>query len=252
MATRPCDLLIAAAALVPAAPVCLLAAAGVWLADGRPVLHKSRRVGCGGRVFTMYKFRTMRSVPPRPACGERAGVRGISDGAAAPITTLADPRVFPFGAWLRKWKVDELPQFVNVLAGDMAIVGPRPEDPAIVDAWYGPLARETLTVRPGLASPGSIYNFTHGEPELETRALPGEDAATTYARVLLPRKLALDLVYVREASFGADLRIMMRAAAAIVARGLGRRTFPDPPEMPRARGIEADMRIAFPRLAGFQ
>ena len=143
--------------------------------------------------------------------------------------------MFPLGAWLRTWKIDELPQLVNVLLGDMAIVGPRPEDPAIVDAWYGPLARETLTVRPGLASPGSIYNFTHGEPQLETRALPGEDASATYARVLLPRKLALDLVYVREASLGADLRIMMRAAAAILARGLGRHTFPDPPEMRRAR-----------------
>jgi lipopolysaccharide/colanic/teichoic acid biosynthesis glycosyltransferase len=92
MATRPCDLLIAAAALVPAAPVCLLAAAGIWLTDGLPVLYKSRRVGRGGRVFTMYKFRTMRialptdpspqpSPPsgareagtPRPACGERVG-----------------------------------------------------------------------------------------------------------------------------------------------------------------------------------
>ena len=105
-------------------------------------------------------------------------------------------------------------------------------------------------MRPGLASPGSIYNFTHGEPQLDTRALPGEDAAATYARVLLPRKLALDLVYVREASFGADLRIMMRAAVAILARGLGRRTFPDPPEMPRARRLEDDMRIPSPRLAG--
>lgn len=236
MATRPCDLLIAAAALVPAAPLCLLAAAGIWLTEGRPVLHRSRRVGLGGRVFTMYKFRTMRIA---------SAVAG-----AAPITAHADARVFPFGAWLRASKIDELPQFVNVLIGDMAIVGPRPEDPAIVDAWYGPLARETLTVRPGLASPGSIYNFTHGEPQLDARALPGEDAAATYARVLLPRKLALDLVYVREASIGADLRIMMRAAIAILARGLGRRTFPDPPEMTRAQRLEDDMRTASPRLAG--
>jgi len=235
MATRPCDLLIAAAALVPAAPLCLFAAAGIWLTEGRPVLYRSQRVGRGGRVFTMYKFRTMR-------------VR--STRGNAPITSHADARVFPFGTFLREAKIDELPQLVNVLIGDMAIVGPRPEDPAIVDAWYGPLARETLTVRPGLASPGSIYNFTHGEPQLDTRALPGEDAAATYARVLLPRKLALDLVYVREASFGADLRVMMRAAAAIVARGLGRRTFPDPPEMPRAQRLEDDMRIASPRLAG--
>jgi lipopolysaccharide/colanic/teichoic acid biosynthesis glycosyltransferase len=241
MATRPCDLLIAAAALVPAAPLCLFAAAGIWLTDGRPVLHRSRRAGLGGRVFTMYKFRTMRIAPV-------AGSSMSTTGSA--ITAHGDARVFPFGAFLRESKIDELPQLINVLIGDMAIVGPRPEDPAIVDAWYGPLARETLTVRPGLASPGSIYNFTHGEPQLDTRALPGEDAAATYARVLLPRKLALDLVYVREASIGADLRIMMRAAIAILARGFGRRTFPDPPEMPRAQRLEDDMRMPSTRLAG--
>jgi lipopolysaccharide/colanic/teichoic acid biosynthesis glycosyltransferase len=234
MATRPFDLLIAAMALVPAAPVCLLAAAGIWLTDGRPVLYKSRRVGLGGRVFTMYKFRTMRAAVPRHS----------------PITGHVDSRVFAFGAWLRAWKVDELPQLLNVLVGDMAIVGPRPEDPGIVDAWYGPLARETLAVRPGLASPGSIYNFTHAESQLDSRALPGEDVATTYARLLLPRKLALDLVYVRDATVAADLRIMLRAAGAILARGLGRRRFSDPPEMPRALQLEESLRTARPRLAG--
>jgi lipopolysaccharide/colanic/teichoic acid biosynthesis glycosyltransferase len=239
MANRPCDLVLAAAALVPALPVCLLAAAGIWLTDGRPVLYKSRRVGLGGRVFTMYKFRTMRSAPP--SAGESRG---------SLITGHTDTRVFAFGAWLRASKIDELPQLVNVLLGDMAIVGPRPEDPGIVDAWYGPLARETLAVRPGLASPGSIYNYTHAEQELDSRALPGEDVATTYARLVLPRKLALDLVYVREASVAADLRIMLRAARVILARLLGRRTFPDPPELTRARQIEDAIRIPRPRLAG--
>jgi lipopolysaccharide/colanic/teichoic acid biosynthesis glycosyltransferase len=172
MATRLCDLLIAAAALVPAAPLCVFAAAGIWLTEGRPVLHRSRRVGAGGRVFTMYKFRTMRlnAGPLTPTLSPQAGrggadtlapeggegrVRGMA-GAGGAITAPADARVFPFGAFLRESKIDELPQLVNVLIGDMAIVGPRPEDPAIVDAWYGPLARETLTVRPGLASPGSL------------------------------------------------------------------------------------------------
>src|ERR687895_628531 len=99
MASRPFDLVLATAALAPALPVCLIAAAGIWLTDGRPVLYKSRRVGLGGRVFTMYKFRTMRAAAPR---------RG-------PITSHVDSRVFAFGAWLRTWKVDELPQLLNVL-----------------------------------------------------------------------------------------------------------------------------------------
>jgi lipopolysaccharide/colanic/teichoic acid biosynthesis glycosyltransferase len=237
MATRPIDLAAAAVALVPAASVCLLAAAGIWLTDGAPVLYRSRRVGMDGRVFTMYKLRTMR----------QAAARG-----GGRITGGHDPRVFVFGSWLRRWKVDELPQLLNVLRGDMAIVGPRPEDPDIVDRFYDTLARETLRVRPGLASPGSIYNFTHGERALGSHLVPargsgaGEDhkadgeadVETAYVRDLLPRKLALDLVYVRGASTWYDLRIVLRAALCIVEHGLGRRAFPDPPEMPRARAIE--------------
>jgi lipopolysaccharide/colanic/teichoic acid biosynthesis glycosyltransferase len=233
MANRPCDVVLAAAALAPALPVCVLAAAGIYLTDGWPVLYKSRRVGLGGRVFTMFKLRTLRN-----------------QNSGSVITGHTDARAFAFGTWLRASKIDELPQLVNVLIGDMAIIGPRPEDPAIVDAWYGPLARETLAVRPGLASPGSIYNYTHAEPELDSGALPGEDVATTYARLLLPRKLALDLVYVREASVAADFRIMLRAAWAILARLFGRRTFPDPPELTRARQIEDALHTARPRLAG--
>jgi lipopolysaccharide/colanic/teichoic acid biosynthesis glycosyltransferase len=217
MAIRPIDATLAALALLPAAPVCLVAAAGIWLADGGPVLYRSRRVGVGGRLFTMYKFRTMRNG------AHRAGA----------ITGEEDGRVFAFGRRLRQWKIDELPQLVNVLRGEMAIVGPRPEDPAIVDACYGPLARETLAVLPGLASPGSIYNFTHGE-----RQVGSQHVESTYVRELLPRKLALDLVYVRAASVRYDLCIMLRAAIAIVARGLGRRAFPDPPELTRARQLE--------------
>ena len=240
MANRPCDVVLAAAALVPALPVCLAAAAVIWLTDGRPVLYKSRRVGLGGRVFTMYKLRTL-----RPDAERR--LQGLQDRE---LDRLTEGELTRVGRVLRATQLDELPQLVNVLLGDMAIVGPRPEDPAIVDAWYGPLARETLAVRPGLASPGSIYNFTHAESQLDSRVLPGEDVATTYARLLLPRKLALDLVYVREATVAADLRIMLRAAGAILARGLGRRRFSDPPEMPRALQLEESLRTARPRLAG--
>src|SRR5207247_11185358 len=111
------------------------------------------------------------------------------------ITGARDPRVFPFGAWLRAVKVDELPQLWNVLRGEMALVGPRPEDPAIVARHYDALGRETLTVRPGLASPGSIYSSTHGA------ALPaGPHPEAAYAPRLPPGKLALHVAYVRRAS----------------------------------------------------
>ena len=235
MGIRRSDRVLAAAALLPAAPVCLIAAAGIWLADGRPVLYRSCRVGAHGRAFTMFKFRTMYA---------EAGRTGKSAGSA--ITSADDARVFAFGGWLRRWKIDELPQLLNVIRGDMAIIGPRPEDPAIVDACYGPLARETLTVAPGLASPGSIYNFTHGEHIfLHDSAGSPEEA---YAQDLLPRKLALDLVYVRAASMRYDLRIALRALACILARGVGRRVFPDPPELAHARQLEPQLRAALATL----
>lgn len=217
MATRPIDVALAAVALVPAAPLCLAAAAGIWICEGRPVLHTCRRVGQGGRTFTMYKLRTMRAeataspqaqaqvqMQMQARCGAEGAEAGTVVRPRGPlITSDGDRRVFALGAWLRRWKIDELPQLVNVLRGDMAIIGPRPEDPAIVDRFYSPLARETLSVRPGLASPGSIYNFTHGE-----RQLAAGDAEAVYVGGLLPRKLALDLVYVRTASLRYDVRLM--------------------------------------------
>jgi lipopolysaccharide/colanic/teichoic acid biosynthesis glycosyltransferase len=244
MGIRLIDRVLAAAALVPAAPVCLVAAAGIWLTDGGPVLYASRRVGVRGRVFTMYKLRTMRN--GRDASNNSSGGDRARSTSAGAITGEHDARVFPFGDRLRRWKIDELPQLLNVLRGDMAIVGPRPEDPAIVEACYGPLAWETLAVPPGLASPGSIYNFTHGE-QLFLHARP-DSVETAYEQQLLPRKLALDLVYVREASLHYDARIICRAAACIIARGLGRRTFPDPPEMGPARQLEPQLRSTLTHL----
>src|SRR5205807_4415150 len=154
------------------------------------------------------------------------------EGAASAITGRNDPRVFPFGAWLRRTKIDEIPQLFNVVRGDMSLVGPRPEDPAIVLRHYAPVHRETLAVRPGLASPGSIYNYTHGE-----RLLSSGQPERDYVDRLLPLKLALDVVYVRRASLRYDLTIVGRALWAIASVALGRSTFPDPPELAAAREL---------------
>ena len=213
MARRLFDCIVAAVALAAVAPLWLLACLGIRLSSPGPVLYRARRVGRGGREFTMYKFRTMH----------------VGADRGGPITASGDPRVFRFGAWLRTSKLDELPQLVNVLAGDMAIVGPRPEDPAIVRESYTAEDHVTLTVLPGLASPGSIFNYTHGE-----RWLVGDDADATYVRRLLPIKLQLDRAYVRNASFGYDMQIVGRTIAVLAGRALGRRQFPDPPEMAEA------------------
>jgi lipopolysaccharide/colanic/teichoic acid biosynthesis glycosyltransferase len=121
-----------------------------------------------------------------------------------------------------------------VLKGDMSIVGPRPEDPAIVRAHYSETDLETLGVRPGLASPGSIYQFVHGD-----QLLTGDDPESRYVDTLLKTKLALDLVHIRHATLRRDLAIIGRTMWAIAAVVAGKRRFKAPPEMPAARKLLA-------------
>lgn len=214
MAKRLFDFSLAALGLILAAPLLAVAALGIRLASPGPVFYRARRVGKDGAPFTMYKLRSMHRDPAV---------------AASRITGRADPRVFPFGRWLRRAKLDELPQLVNVLRGDMAIVGPRPEDPVFVARHYTALERETLRVRPGLASPGSLFHFTHGE-----RLLGDADPEREYVDRLMPVKLALDLVYVRHASLAYDLRVIGRTVWVIGAALAGKRSFASPPEMAEA------------------
>lgn len=223
MAKRLADIVLALIMLLLSSPMMLVAAVGIWVSSPGPVVYRARRVGRNGKRFTMYKFRTME----------------VSSGAGSSrITAQDDRRVFPFGAWLRRLKIDELPQLFNILRGDMSVVGPRPEDPAVVDQHYAPAHMDTLLAPPGLASPGSIYNYTHGERQLRDR----RDVEAYYLEHLLPLKLALDLVYVREASLRFDLRIMVRTIWVILCRGLGRCNFPEPAEMARARPLVTSVR----------
>ena len=216
MARRLSDIWLSAVALAVLSPLLVLAALGIKLFSRGPVLYRAARAGRYGRPFTMYKFRTMHA---EPMAGARA------------ITAQHDPRVFGFGAWLRRLKIDELPQLINILKGDMSFVGPRPEDPRIVAHHYTPAQLETLAVLPGLASPGSLYNYTHGE-----KLLAAADPERQYVEQLLPLKLALDAVYVRETSWRYDLRIVGRTVLTIARIALGQREFPDPPEMEKVVG----------------
>lgn len=215
VAKRSLDIVLSAAALIVLLPVLLAAAVAVRLSSEGPVFYRAKRVGVGGRPFTMLKFRTMH----------------VNHGGHV-ITAQNDPRVFPVGAVLRKTKIDELPQLLNVLFGQMSIVGPRPEDPKIVDEHYTDLQRETLNVRPGLSSPGSLYYYAFGEQLLDT-----DDPERAYVERLLSVKLALDLVYVREASLAYDVNVILRTIVVLVQIVLGKDDFPEPPEMARAREV---------------
>jgi lipopolysaccharide/colanic/teichoic acid biosynthesis glycosyltransferase len=214
---RLIDVVLASVALICLSPLFLLAAAGIWLSSPGPILYRAKRVGIGGKMFVMYKFRTMH----------------VNQGPAGScITGQNDARVFAFGSWLRRLKIDELPQLINILRREMAIVGPRPEDPKMVDLHYTPEQLETLRVLPGLSSPGSIYYYTHGE-----KTLNGDDPEKLYVETLLPMKLALDMVYVRDASLLYNLRIILKTSWVIFAIAFGKRDFPEPREMSKAKSL---------------
>jgi len=186
MGKRVFDIIAALIMLVLLGPVLLLVALAIKLTSPGPVLYKAKRVGQGGRLFYMYKFRTM--VVGADQVGPRLTYRG-------------DPRVTPIGRFLRKSRLDELPQLINVLMGEMSLVGPRPEDPLYV-ARYTDEQREVLSVRPGITGLSQLRY--HNEASL----LDGADLDRRYMEVILPIKLALDRDYIRRRSFSFDLKIL--------------------------------------------
>jgi lipopolysaccharide/colanic/teichoic acid biosynthesis glycosyltransferase len=211
------DISLAILGLVLLAPLFGFVGLGIWITSPGPILYRARRVGLKGKIFTMYKFRTMHT---------------NQSSFSSVISAKNDPRVFPVGGILRRYKVDELPQLFNIIKGEMSVVGPRAEDPSIVSNYYAQPHLATLEVRPGLVSPGSLYNYTHGEEQLDA-----DDLKKSYLKNLLPVKLALDIVYVREASFLYNMAIIVRTGRTIISKCLGKCHFPDPPEMQRARSF---------------
>ena len=191
---RCIDLVVAIVLLLVLSPVLAVAAIAVKCSGSGPTFFRQIRVGRGGKPFEILKFRTMRTTSsPGPL-----------------ITGAGDPRVTRVGRVLRRWKVDELPQLVNVLRGEMSFVGPRPEVPRYVN-MFAEEYRELLAVRPGITDLASMA-FRDEEILLGRSANP-EDL---YVREILPRKLALSHAYVRRRSFGLDLRLIARTVATIL------------------------------------
>ena len=190
MLKRVFDVCVSLAALIVLSPVLLLAATAVRLTSPGPALFRHERIGRNFRPFRMYKFRTMTNDAPH-----RGGplTRGIND-----------PRITPVGRFLRRTKIDELPQLFNVLSGAMSLVGPRPEVPKYVELFRQDYA-ELLVVRPGITDPASLKYRNEGV-ELESAA----DPEAEYVRRILPDKLALSKQYVRGSSLWSDLKILLR------------------------------------------
>ncbi len=198
MLKRLFDIGFSALALLIVAPLLLLAALWIKLDSPGPVFFRQVRVGRQGREFRIYKFRTMRTD------AERRGPQ---------ITVGVDARITSSGHFLRRYKLDELPQFLNVLLGDMSVVGPRPEVPRYV-AMYPAGQRETvLRVRPGITDIASLEY--KDENELLGRS---DDPERTYVEQVMPAKLALCERYVLERSFLGDLRIIARTLGVFLPR----------------------------------
>jgi lipopolysaccharide/colanic/teichoic acid biosynthesis glycosyltransferase len=193
--TKRClDVTLSVVALVLLAPVLVAIAVLIKATSPGPVLYRGLRAGCNGKNFHILKFRTM-------------VVDAEKKGGAS--TAVDDPRLTPVGRMLRKYKLDELPQFFNVLGGSMSLVGPRPQVLSYTDKYQGE-DRLILTMRPGITDLASLY-FSDMD-----KVLGSGDVDAKYARDVEPVKNVLRLRYVREASLVLDLRILVETACKLV------------------------------------
>jgi lipopolysaccharide/colanic/teichoic acid biosynthesis glycosyltransferase len=219
---RVFDVVAAVLALGLSWPLIAVGALLVVLSSRGPAFYRARRAGLRGRPFDVLKLRTMRVGTDTP---DRR------------ITDARDDRVTPVGRFLRRSKIDELPQFWNVLVGEMSVVGPRPEAVDIVERYYTPEQRRTLEMRPGLASPADVRwypDLTYHDPPP-----PGVPIQEHYLARHMPAQLEEALRYVDEQSFWLDLRVVAQTAACVLFRSW---VPPKRRPLPEASGVVAEER----------
>jgi len=163
--------------------------------DGGPAIFRQERIGREGTLFWIFKFRSM--------------IVGAEKRGAL-VTAENDPRITPLGRWLRKTKIDELPELFNVLRGDMSIVGPRPEVAAYVSMWSEDDRKAILSVRPGLTDYATL--FYHDEQAVLGAS---DNPAKTYVEQILSQKIRLYRNYLRDCNLGLDLRLVLATLARI-------------------------------------
>jgi len=183
---RALDIAAASVGLAVASPVIALAGLAIYLEDGWPVFYRHMRIGRGGVPFGLYKLRSMTRNASGPA-----------------ITAAGDRRVTRVGRWIRKYKLDELPQLWNVLIGDMSLIGPRPEAPAYVDL-DAPEWRETLSCRPGITDLATLM-YRNEEALLGSSSNPEQ----FYREQILPHKLQLNREFLRRRTFWLEIKLIV-------------------------------------------
>jgi lipopolysaccharide/colanic/teichoic acid biosynthesis glycosyltransferase len=192
---RAFDLVCATIGLLLLWPLFVVVALLVKAEDGGPVFYRQERVGRHGHPFRIWKFRTMRV---------------NADRIGRAITVGNDPRITRVGGKLRDWKIDELPQLINVLMGDMSLVGPRPEVARYVNLYTSD-QRGVLELVPGITDLASI-KYRH-ESEILSQATDPDEA---YVHVIMPDKIAINLAYAKSASMWSDIRVIIQTAFRIV------------------------------------
>lgn len=194
------DATVAFAVLILLSPLFLVTALAIKLTSRGPVFFRQVRVGQFGVPFRIFKFRTM---------------TGTSGGRGSSLTAARDPRITALGRWLRRTKIDELPQLMNVLYGNMSLVGPRPEVPEYT-ARYTDRQRKILRAKPGITGPAA-NNYIDEEHLLAGQS----DKETFYLRTILPAKLEHDIAYCERVQFRGDLLIILETFAKVCGRFLG-------------------------------
>jgi lipopolysaccharide/colanic/teichoic acid biosynthesis glycosyltransferase len=199
MLKRAFDIVAASVALIVLAPLLCVIAVLIKVDSHGPAIFRQRRLGQGARLFEMVKFRTM----------------VVDAEAKGPTITVGDdPRITRVGRFIRRFDLDELPALVNVLKGEMSVVGPRPEVPRYL-TYYTEEQKRIFSVKPGLTDPGTLAFRNEGA------LLVGDDVERVYTREVLPRKLALSLAYVDRQSFLGDLGVICRTLFEIPFRAKG-------------------------------
>jgi len=195
---RTLDFVVAIAALIVASPLMFLSALAIRATSRGPALFRQRRLGLNAEPFQLLKFRTMDTTATPSGPG---------------VTRAGDARITRVGQWLRKWKVDELPQLINVLRGEMSIVGPRPD---LEEYWrqVTDVERQVLAIKPGLTGAATLV-FSNEQDLLAQ--IPPSDLVVFYVRDLLPRKARLDCEYAARANFVSDCRVLLKTLAAMVS-----------------------------------
>lgn len=192
------DILVSFILLLLLLPLFIVIAFIIKISSSGPIFYRAQRAGLNGKPFLIFKFRTMK----------------VGADKASGTTALNDPRITNYGSFLRNYKIDELPQLINVLIGDMSLVGPRPELLDYVKRYQGE-EKLIITVKPGITDYSSLHFFS------EEQWVGEIDASKTFDNLVLPVKNFLRIKYVKERSFFTDIKLLMLTALVLFKKFWG-------------------------------